>query len=199
MVLKSMTNNADAARISLISELSAYTTFDPVELQDKARILELLQTEEKAADRVCPLHLTASCWITNDQMNKVLFCKHLIYKAWSWLGGHADGNFDLAQVALKEAREESGLICKLAANPLISLEILPVAAHMRRGVPVAAHEHANLTYHLLADESQGLRVAELENSELRWFDLDSLPFDEAHMQPTYEKLIARTRLRAKVL
>lgn len=34
---------------------------------------------------------------------------HNIYKSWAWTGGHSDGDSDLLNVALKEAKEETGL------------------------------------------------------------------------------------------
>lgn len=35
---------------------------------------------------------------------------HKIYDSWAWLGGHADGERDLLKVAVKEVKEESGVV-----------------------------------------------------------------------------------------
>ena len=34
---------------------------------------------------------------------------HNIYKSWSWTGGHADGDSDLLNVAIRELKEETGV------------------------------------------------------------------------------------------
>lgn len=34
---------------------------------------------------------------------------HKIYNSWAWTGGHSDGDNDLLHVAMKEAKEETGI------------------------------------------------------------------------------------------
>ena len=38
---------------------------------------------------------------------------HNIYNSWAWTGGHADGNENLVEVALKEAEEQYNKYIKL--------------------------------------------------------------------------------------
>ena len=67
---------------------------------------------------------------------------HNIYQSWSWSGGHADGEGDLLSVAMKEVKEESGL---LSLKPLLdmplSIEILGVQPHYKKQKYVSAHLH----------------------------------------------------------
>ena len=42
---------------------------------------------------------------------------HNIYNSWSWTGGHADGDKDLLYVAIKEAKEETGVKNIKALDP----------------------------------------------------------------------------------
>ncbi len=141
-------------------------------------------------------HFTASSWIINPARDRVLMVYHNIYQSWSWTGGHADGEGDLFQVALREAREETSLQSIFAPGKApISLEILPVAAHIRRGQHVPAHLHLNLTYLLIADDHQRVTAKIDENSAVRWFPLDDAvnASSEPEMRPIYQKLNDRIR------
>ena len=131
-------------------------------------------------------HFTASAWIVNRAHDKVLFCWHNIYRSWSWVGGHADGESDLAAVALREAREETGITSGRLREGLFSLEILTVDGHEKRGVYVPSHLHYNLTYLIEADEREAVRMKADENSGVRWF-----PFAEALQASTEPWMAAR--------
>ena len=101
---------------------------------------------------------------------------HNIYQSYSWLGGHADGDPDLFAVALREAKEESG-ITELTpfSREILALDILPVPAHIKRGKPVKEHEHLNVTYLFIAPTDQTLSVKADENSAVAWIPIADLP------------------------
>lgn len=184
--------------MKLKEEVQLYQPYNEQEEKDKALLLRCLEKEDNLFTRDNDLvHLTASCWITNKSMDKVLMCYHKIYDSWSWLGGHADGEKDLLKVALKEAKEESGLEnIKPYDEKIFSLESLTVDGHIKRGVYVSSHIHLNVTYLLVADEEEELKIKEDENSGLRWFTLDeaikasSEPWFVSHIYP---KLNAKLR------
>ncbi|WP_312461271.1 NUDIX domain-containing protein, partial [Proteiniclasticum sp.] len=82
--------------------------------EDKAikdSILNYIQRNREAVlTREDPMaHMTASTVILNETATKMLMIHHRIYDAWTWQGGHADGEEDLVRVAIKEAKEETGL------------------------------------------------------------------------------------------
>lgn len=136
-------------------------------------------------------HFSASCWITNQDHTKVLMNYHNLYKNWGWLGGHNDNDKDFLYVALKEAHEESGLKnIKVLCNEPISLEILPVAYHMKKGKFVSSHTHMNLTYLFEASDKEELVIKPDENSGLKWVSLDEAIeiTNEEGMKPIYQKL-----------
>jgi len=56
-----------------------------------------------------PGHFTGSAWLVSADGERVLLTHHRKLGLWLQLGGHADGDADLARVALREAEEESGL------------------------------------------------------------------------------------------
>ena len=118
-------------------------------------------------------HFTASIWTVNKDRTKTLMVYHRIYDSWSWIGGHADGEEDLKSVALRELCEETGVKnAKLVSDGILSLEVLTVDGHIKRGQYVPSHLHLNVTYLAEADEDELLTVKEDENTGVRWFEND---------------------------
>ncbi len=113
--------------------------------------------------------MTASAWVVNPARDRVLMVYHKIYDSWSWTGGHADGDEDLPAVALREVREETGVqSARLVSDEILSLEVLTVDGHEKRGEYVSSHLHLNVTYLIEADERDALTVCEEENRRGRW-------------------------------
>ena len=181
----------------LIRQVEAYIPFNEQEAADKATLLSLLRenTDISRRDNLAA-HLTASAWVVNPERNKVLMAYHNLYNSWAWLGGHADGNFDLAAVAEKEAREESGLTdVQLVSDDILSLEILTVDGHEKKGKYVPSHLHLNVTFLLEADPHAPIRVKEDENSQVGWIDFDNIGSKSAErwfVERIYSKLCAKS-------
>lgn len=160
---------------AFIRQLTDYLPFNEQEAQDKRLILDALsQYGERLYLRENLIaHLSASAWIVNPARDKVLLAWHNLFRAWSWLGGHADGEADLLQVALREAREESGIEhVRAVSDAIFSIEVLTVDGHEKRGVYVPSHLHLNVTYLLEADEHDALHIKPDENSGVAWFPLE---------------------------
>lgn len=157
--------------MSLANQLLAYAPFNEQEERDRGMILRCLKEERDVFTRGNDLvHMTASAWIVNESRTKVLMAYHNLYQSWAWLGGHADGEEDLLQVALKEAREESGLQhIRPVSEAIYSVEALHVSGHVKRGQYVSSHIHLNVTYLLEADERDPLFIKADENSGVAWF------------------------------
>ena len=160
--------------MDLFSAIAAYTPFNEQEQRDKAVILDFLSKNPDAYLRSNLIaHMTASAWVVNPARDKVLMVYHKIYDSWSWTGGHADGDEDLARVALREVREETGVrSARLVSDEIYSLEVLTVDGHEKRGAYVPSHLHLNVTYLIEADEHDPLTVCEAENSGVQWFTLE---------------------------
>ena len=186
--------------MEILQALEAYAPCNEQEERDRREILRAVNEHEDIFLRSCMLaHMTASAWIVNARRDRVLMAWHNIYRSWSWLGGHADGERDLLSVALREAREESGLSHVRAVDEnIFSLEILTVDGHEKRGAYVPSHLHLNVTYLLEGDEREALAAKPDENSGVRWFPLDeavaasSEPWMRARV---YEKLNRKLRAR----
>lgn len=155
-------------------DIKRYRPYNEQEERDRALILSFLAKNEDAFLRTNLLaHMTASAWIVNPARDRALMVYHKIYDSWAWTGGHADGDEDLLAVALREAREETGIErVRPITEGIYSLEVLTVDGHEKRGEYVPSHLHMNVTYLLEADEHDALKVCEAENSGVRWFTLD---------------------------
>ena len=159
--------------MKIVEEIKKYRPCNEQEQRDKAVILAFLENNEDAFLRSNLLaHMTASSWIVNPERTKTLMVYHNIYDSWSWTGGHADGETDLLAVALREAREETGIAHVRPVSPeIFSLEVLTVDGHEKRGAYVPSHLHMNVTYLLEAEESDTLHICREENSGVAWFSL----------------------------
>ena len=172
--------------------LEAYVPCDAQEARDREVMLYAIDRLDTPLTRDNPIaHFTASSWIVNPGRTRALMAWHNIYRTWAWTGGHADGEADLLAVALREAREETGLT---AISPVLrdiySVEVLPVNSHVKRGAFVAAHLHLNVTYLLTADDALPLRSKPDENSAVAWLPLAEAADnrDEPFMAVIYDKL-----------
>ncbi|WP_251615596.1 NUDIX hydrolase [Senimuribacter intestinalis] len=166
------------------------------EARDREVMLRFLQENDNCLVREnLTAHFTASSWIVNDGGDKVLMVYHNLYDSWAWTGGHADGEADLLSVAIREAKEETGVQdFKVLRRVPFSLEIITVDGHEKRGDYVPSHLHLNLTYLLQADENAPLSVKADENSGVQWIPVSQLAQRVSEpwmLKRVYGKLISR--------
>lgn len=182
--------------MGIIEEIKKYSPCCEQEARDKALILKFLTENADAFLRSnLTAHMTASAWVVNPRRDKVLMVYHKIYDSWSWTGGHADGDKDLAAVALREVREETGVkSARLISPDIFSLETLTVDGHEKRGEYVPSHLHMNVTYLIEADDNDTLAVCEEENSGVQWFSPEaalSASTEPWFVDRIYKKLIEK--------
>lgn len=181
-----------------IEEIKNYLPINQQETEDQAAILMMIEHFPVAilSRENAIAHITSSGFIVNPTRTKALLVYHHLYQSWSFTGGHADGDGNLLQVALREAREETGIqaACPLPGG-IASLDILPVLGHEKNGSYVNTHLHLSIAYLLIADEMQPLCHNPAENSAVRWVPLEQINrySTEAHMLPVYAKLIEKGR------
>ncbi|MGM9946649.1 NUDIX hydrolase [Floccifex sp.] len=158
--------------MDLIAQIEQYIPYNEQEQKDKELILHALKTQENIYTRDNSLcHITSSAWVINEKKTKVLMAYHKIYDSWAWLGGHNDGNENCLEVAIQEVKEESGLTkVEAISNDIFSLEVLCVNGHEKKGKYVSSHLHLNVTYLLVANETQILKNNPDENIDVAWFD-----------------------------
>lgn len=183
--------------MDLIDEIERFRPRCEQEAADRLLMLDFMRTHDDFLLRDNQIaHVTTSAWTVNERRTKVLMVYHRIYDSWSWVGGHADGDADLRRVALRELREETGVSeARLVDESILSLEVLTVSGHVRRGSYVPSHLHLNVTFLLEADEQGTLTRNPDENLDVRWFSFEealaasSEPWMVDHV---YRKLVDRS-------
>lgn len=182
-----------------IEDIKNYIPHNEEEAQDKNVALLSISKFNNLLTRENPLiHVTSSGYIVNKNRTKVLMVHHNIYKTWCWTGGHADGDEDLLHVAIKEAKEETGVEDIRAITPeILSLDIIEVIGHFKRGKYVSAHLHLSLAYLLEADEEEKVKIKEDENSGVKWLPIDEIHkhSNEPNMIKLYEKFNDKIKSR----
>lgn len=127
-------------------------------------------------------HLTASALVIDPSRGRVLLTLHKKLRMWLQMGGHCEpGDATLADAALREAREESGI-----AQGLTLLPGGPVRLD-RHHTPCAWH--LDVQYAALAPEGATEAISD-ESLDLRWFPYDEVP-DVA--DESVVRLMERTR------
>lgn len=174
-----------------IENIKNYIPYNEEEKADKEAILFAINSFNNLLTRENPLcHFSSSGYIVNKDRTKVLMIYHNIYNSWSWTGGHTDGDTDFLEVAIREAKEETGIKnVKAISDKIFSLDVLPVPAHIKRGKQIASHLHLSVAYLLEADDSDELTIKEDENSGVKWIPIDEIGkySTEPDMVTLYEK------------
>ena len=122
-------------------------------------------------------HITGSCLIVTPDLKRVLLTHHRKLNLWLQLGGHADGNANIAEVAYREGIEESGLaklkfvdIANLlgisAPADLMPLDIDFHKIPQRKTEP--EHIHYDIRYLLCAEDPESIVISD-ESNQLKWF------------------------------
>src|SRR5690554_4875888 len=116
-------------------------------------------------------HFTASSWIVNKRRTHTLLTLHKKLNRWLQLGGHADGNENLLEVAMNEAREESGL----SSLRIVDQFIFDIDKHIIPASPAATqHFHYDVRFLIEAEIGEPLTIS-AESKDLAWVSFDAVP------------------------
>jgi 8-oxo-dGTP pyrophosphatase MutT (NUDIX family) len=173
--------------------LQTYRAAGDDEARDLDQIRWLCETTADPYDRRLALHLTGSAVVLHLPTSEVLLRWHERQQAWLQVGGHGDpGEHDPLQVAMREAREETGLD-DLGPWPggdvpeLVHLVVVPVAP--RGDEP--SHEHADVRYALTTRAPHRVQ-AETARAPLRWVPIaEAVLTAEANLAETLRRISAR--------
>ena len=179
---------------SLKNNIEKFVPYNEQEEVDKQIMLKYIKDFDNVLTRQNEYgHFTSSAFVLNKERTKILMAYHRIYNSWAWVGGHSDGDNNLLYVAMKEAKEETGIKNVIPiSKDIYSLELINVNGHEKRGKYVGSHIHLNVTYLLETDENEEIHIKEDENSDVKWIPINKIL--EVSSEPW-----VRDRIYAKII
>lgn len=119
-------------------------------------------------------HFTGSSWLVSADGTRVLLMHHRKLGRWLQPGGHADGDPELARVALREAQEETGV-----AGLHVEGDIFDIDRHR---IPARGdepeHWHYDVRYVLRAGADERFAVNQ-ESRALAWRSVADVAADDS--------------------
>ena len=177
--------------MSIADLLRNYAPYDEIERDHLDRFSSFIARHESPFDRtIVEGHLTGSAFILDASLEHVLLLHHLKVGKWLQPGGHAElGETDPEKIALREAREETGIeeLWHPSAPRPLDLDIHQFPA---RGAD-PAHWHLDVRYLVLAKDGAKLRLAVSEAADLRWFAWAELP--DLHLDAGTVRALVKAR------
>ena len=158
-------------RCDLLDQLDRYRTtyLDEAAFVERARQFVAAHPDTFYRHHL-PAHVSASTWVVNPDRTAVLLMHHRKLDRWLQPGGHADGDTDMRQVALKECNEETGVAPEHIR--LVGDGIFDVDIHRTQEPFPDAEEHDHIDIRYLVEIDDRLPVPGNEESfALSWIPI----------------------------
>jgi len=174
--------------------LSDYLAKHPDEKERLAQFSKQIDSDEQAGADITSRsnmtgHVTASMVVLNHDYTEALLIDHKHHGLWLSPGGHIEAGEGLAQTALREAEEETGIEgIQLLRDTAIDIDSHPITARPAKNE--TEHFHHDFLFLGCAPKNAVISHQEKEVSEARWFAISSLAKTAVHMDRVTSKLNA---------
>ncbi|WP_397596079.1 NUDIX hydrolase [Silanimonas sp.] len=135
-------------------------------------------------------HFTGSAFVVSADGARALLLHHAKLDRWLQPGGHADGEIDLAAVALREAEEETGLPGLVVESGIFDLDRHGIPA--RGAEPEHSHWDVRFVVRCTSDETPQINR---ESRAAAWRRIDELAVDGT-LEPSIRRMAARWLARS---
>ncbi len=136
-----------------------------IQSRNRDQVLAFIDEHHDALHRSCLTgHLTGSAWVVDHTTERGLILHHAKIQRWLQPGGHADGDANLASVALNEATEETGIEGLEVWTAPVDIDI-----HLFVNAKSSEPDHLHLDVRYLIRAPRGaVFVGNHESEALRW-------------------------------
>lgn len=178
----------------LLSILKLHTPADPKEAADVKLIQQMALANPAIFDRqTYPGHITGSALVADPDSGRFLLHYHKSLSKWLQFGGHSENETNPADIALREAAEESGLTDLAFFPPNMPVRPIDIDVHAipaRKGQP--DHLHLDFRYLLTSSQPDALTAAEGESGDFRWLTCTEIEALGALIDPGLLRLIQKS-------
>ncbi len=166
--------------------IQEYTPEFKEEAETRKKMLVALENDKNPFSRDSfPHHFTASSLLLNTDETKFLLLHHTKLGKWLQPGGHCDGDANLLNVAIKEAKEESGIKDIIAvSNQVLDLDIHYIPNTDKE----PAHWHYDVRFILKTEFSNNF-TRNHESNDMKWVEFENVNFKELELGYSISKLV----------
>lgn len=170
----------------MLSDLEAYVLCSPEQAELAREFAAFARSHPSVFERShASAHFTGSAWVVSGDGQRVLLMHHRKLGRWLQPGGHADGDFDLARVALREAEEETGLKQLHPVDGIFDLD--------RHWIPARptepAHWHYDVRYVIRAGRDERYMINP-ESHALAWRPVLEVA-EDAELDPSLHRMAGK--------
>lgn len=178
----------------LLRILKLHTPADPKEAADVKLIQQMALSSPAIFDRTTyPGHITGSALVADPSTGRYLLHYHKSLSRWLQFGGHSEDETNPADIAMREAAEESGLTDLAHFPPGLPVRPVDIDVHAipaRKGQP--DHLHLDFRYLLTTSLPESLSAAEGESDTFRWLNLTEIKGLGEQIDPGLLRLIQKS-------